>query len=183
MKKRKLADFLTIAGFFGFLALILVVTVVRPKVNWSYYENRLLKKWTTPTVSSMLDDSYRTGVEGMLQEHAAGRNILLKASTWTDLYLLRRPVVNQVVPTEDLLLHWLGYSIPNNEIIHAQAEEMARRLSDLRDVVEAEGGAFLYVAVPGQYSYFEEEHPPYLNNCAELTDLTLRAFGDALAEF
>ena len=182
MKKRKLADFLTIAGFFSFLALALVLTLIRPKGTWSYYENRGLKAWITPTVSSVLDDSYRADMERMLQEHAVGRNILLKTGTWTDLYLLHRPVVNQVVPTEDLLLHWKAYAVPNADTIRAQAEEMGRRLSDLRDVVEAEGGEFLYVAVPGQYSYFEEEHPPYLNNCAQLTELTLGAFEEALAE-
>ena len=44
MKKSRWADWFLTAGFLGFLALALAVTLIRPKSGWSYYENRNLAR-------------------------------------------------------------------------------------------------------------------------------------------
>lgn len=182
MKHKKLADLFVVLCLFGFLAAALAITVAKPKVNWSYYENRLLAQWTTPTAETISDGSFFSDVEPMLQDHAAGRNTLLKLSTLADLYLLNRPVVNQVVAADGMLLHWLAYDTPNPAAISAQAEQMAAQLAAVRDVVEDYGGQYYYTAVPGQYTYFEDSHPDYLNNRAEYTDLVLTNFARAVEE-
>ncbi len=96
--------------------------------------------------------------------------------------LFHRPVVNQVIPAEGMLLSWNPYETPDPELIQQQADAMAGQLGELRDVVESYGGKFYYVAVPGQYTYFEETHPDFLNNRATYTDLEIPAFQQAMEE-
>ena len=82
MKKSKWADWLVVIGFLGFLALALAVTLVRPKSGWSYYENRNLARPAELSVETVLDGTFPASVEPVLQDHAAGRNTLMKLSAW-----------------------------------------------------------------------------------------------------
>ena len=84
MKKSRWADWFLTAGFLGFLALALAVTLIRPKSGWSYYENRNLAHPAELSVETLLDGTFPASVEPVLQDHAAGRNTLMKLSVWVD---------------------------------------------------------------------------------------------------
>ena len=182
MKKSKWADWLVVIGFLGFLALALVVTLVRPKSGWSYYENRNLARPAELSVETVLDGTFPASVEPVLQDHAAGRNTLMKLSAWADLHLFHRPVVNEVVPSEGMLLGFNAYETPDPAVIDNQAQAMAGQLAQLRDVVEGYGGHFYYVAVPGQYTYFSDSYPDFLNSREAYTALEIPAFTQAMEE-
>ena len=182
MKKSKWADWLVVIGFLGFLALALAVTLVRPKSGWSYYENRNLARPAELSVETVLDGTFPASVEPVLQDHAAGRNTLMKLSAWADLHLFHRPVVNEVVPSEGMLLGFNAYETPDPAVINNQAQTMAGQLAQLRDVVEGYGGHFYYVAVPGQYTYFSDAYPNFLNNREAYTALEIPAFTQAMEE-
>ena len=182
MKKSKWADWLVVIGFLGFLALALAVTLVRPKSGWSYYENRNLARPAELSVETVLDGTFPASVEPVLQDHAAGRNTLMKLSAWADLHLFHRPVVNEVVPSEGMLLGFNAYETPAPAVISNQAQTMAGQLAQLRDVVEGYGGHFYYVAVPGQYTYFSDAYPNFLNNREAYTALEIPAFTQAMEE-
>lgn len=169
-------------GFLGFLALALSITLMQPKTSWSYYENRTLAQPAELSVETVLDGTFPASVEPVLQDHAAGRNTLMQLSAWTDLHLFHRPVVNQVVPADGMLLGWNPYETPNPAAITAQAEHMAEELARLRDVVEAYGGYFCYTAVPGQYAYYSESYPDFLNNREAYTALEVPALTQAMAK-
>ena len=66
--------------------------------------------------------------------------------------------------------------------ITAQAEHMAEELAHLRDVVEEYGGHFCYAAVPGQYAYYPDAYPDFLNNREAYTALEVPALTHAMAE-
>lgn len=182
MKKSKWADWLVVIGFLGFLALALAVTLVRPKSGWSYYENRNLARPAELSVETVLDGTFPASVEPVLQDYAAGRNTLMKLSAWADLHLFHRPVVNEVVPSEGMLLGFNAYETPDPAVISNQAQTMAGQLAQLRDVVEGYGGHFYYVAVPGQYTYFSDAYPNFLNNREAYTALEIPAFTQAMEE-
>lgn len=59
---------------------------------------------------------------------------------------------------------------------------MAEELARLRDVVEAYGGYFCYTAVPGQYAYYSESYPDFLNNREAYTALEVPALTQAMAK-
>ena len=182
MKTSKWADWFILIGFLGFLALALVVTLIRPKSGWSYYENRNLARPAPLSVETVLDGTFPASVEPVLQDHAAGRNTLMKLSAWADLHLFRRPVVNEVVPSQGMLLGFNPYESPDPAYITAQAQAMADQLAQLQEVVEGYGGRFYYVAVPGQYTYFADAYPDFLNNREAYTALELPAFTQAMAD-
>ena len=182
MKQKKIANIVLVLAFAGFLAAAMVITLGKPQGGWSYYENRTLAQMEELTPQTLWDGTFANSVEPTLQDHAAGRNTLLKLSAWMDMELFHRPVVNQVIPAEGMLLSWNPYETPDPELIQQQADAMAGQLGELRDVVESYGGKFYYVAVPGQYTYFEETHPDFLNNRATYTDLEIHAFQQAMEE-
>lgn len=182
MKQKKIANIVLVLAFAGFLAAAMVITLGKPQGGWSYYENRTLAQMEELTPQTLWDGTFANSVEPTLQDHAAGRNTLLKLSAWMDMELFHRPVVNQVIPAEGMLLSWNPYETPDPELIQQQADAMAGQLGVLRDVVESYGGKFYYVAVPGQYTYFEETHPDFLNNRATYTDLEIPAFQQAMEE-
>ena len=182
MKQKKIANIVLVLAFAGFLAAAMVITLGKPQGGWSYYENRTLAQMEELTPQTLWDGTFANSVEPTLQDHAAGRNTLLKLSAWMDMELFHRPVVNQVIPAEGMLLSWNPYETPDPELIQQQADAMAGQLGELRDVVESYGGKSYYVAVPGQYTYFEETHPDFLNNRATYTDLEIPAFQQAMEE-
>ena len=182
MKQKKLANILVTLGFLGFLALMLVVTLVRPKESWSYYENRNLARPAELTLENLWNGTYPNSVESVLQDHAAGRNTMLKLSTWLDLEVFHRPVVNEIVPTQDKLLGYLAYETVDPQYIHDRAQEIGDIQAQLRDVVESCGGSYYYVALPGQYHYFADQYPDYLNSGADKASLTLKEFTAAMEE-
>ena len=182
MKQKKIANIVLVLAFAGFLAAAMVITLGKPQGGWSYYENRTLAQMEELTPQTLWDGTFANSVEPTLQDHAAGRNTLLKLSAWMDMELFHRPVVNQVIPAEGMLLSWNPDETPDPELIQQQADAMAGQLGALRDVVESYGGKFYYVAVPGQYTYFEETHSDFLNNRATYTDLEIPAFQQAMEE-
>ena len=182
MKQKKIANIVLVLAFAGFLAAAMVITLGKPQGGWSYYENRTLAQMEELTPQTLWDGTFANSVEPTLQDHAAGRNTLLKLSAWMDMELFHRPVVNQVIPAEGMLLSWNPYETQDPELIPQQADAMAGQLGALRDVVESYGGKFYYVAVPGQYTYFEETHSDFLNNRATYTDLEIPAFQQAMEE-
>lgn len=182
MKQKKIANIVLVLAFAGFLAAAMVITLGKPQGGWSYYENRTLAQMEELTPQTLWDGTFANSVEPTLQDHAAGRNTLLKLSAWMDMELFHRPVVNQVIPAEGMLLSWNPYETPDPELIQQQADAMAGQLGELRDVVESYGGKFYYVAVPGQYTYFVEVHPDFLNNRDTYTDLEIPAFQQAMEE-
>ena len=129
---------------------------------------------------AVLDGPCPASVEPVLQDHAAGRNTLMKLSAWADLHLFHRPVVNEVVPSDGMLLGFNAYETPDPAVIDNQAQAMAGQLAQLRDVVEGYGGHFYYVAVPGQYTYFSDSYPDFLNSREAYTALEIPAFTQAM---
>ena len=90
--------------FVAILAGILAITVWSPKESVSYYENRNLAEWPEVTMEAIADGSWFSKVECYCCDQAALRNTILKLSAWADLNLFHRPVVNDVVVTNDDLL-------------------------------------------------------------------------------
>ena len=103
-------------------------------------------------------------------------------------YLLRRPVVNDVVVLRDehVLLPYTPHEYESGTLdpaeIDAKAERIADRLEEHKTVTESYGGYFCYVAVPFQYVCFADLYPSYLNNRAAYTERSTAALFGKLEE-
>ena len=100
----RIVSVLFIAGIIAFLVFSGLLTLLRQPVFTSYYENRSLEPIPEYSLAGILDGSYFSSLNTYLQEHAVGRNTLLRWETILNLNILRRPVVNDVVIGEDVLL-------------------------------------------------------------------------------
>lgn len=180
-KQERAARIIFSALFVLILVGVLAITVWRPKERASYYENRDLARWPEATIESIADGSWFQQVERYCCDHAAVRNTILKLSTWADLNLFHRPVVNDVVVTnDDLLLAYNPYEAVDPAALAYLAGEEADQLARVSRLVEGYGGKFLYAAVPSHYAYFEDRYPWYLNSRSEYTKAQKAAFFSAL---
>lgn len=180
MKHKRIAELLFSACFLLFLLTAAAVTALTPWQTFSFFENRDLAGRPAFTWASFWDGSYFSSMESVLQDHAAGREPLLKAKTLADLYLVRRPVVNRIIPANGKLLYYLDYEIVDPDAVAQQAQAVAVNQARLQELVEGYGGQVLYVACPGQYAYFQDLHPWFLNSRAAYTRAERAALTQAM---
>ena len=190
MKKLKLANLLFMFIFLGFLFVGMAVTILKPKEATSFYENRSLAVKPVLSRASLLSGQWFSGWETYLKDHAAGRESLLKASTYLDLFVMKRPVVNDIAVDTDavkagangrILLSYNGYPQVDKASVAKQSAKMADSLKAFDTLVRQNGGTFLYVAVPGQTDYFAAGYPSYLDSRAASTGAARAAFKPDMA--
>lgn len=180
---KRISELFVTICFLGFLAAGLFFTISREPETVSFFENRTLSAVPAYSSEAVGNGSYTTQLEQYLDDHAALRNTLLKVKTRVDL-MLRRPVVNNIVVTEDYLLPYLplGADTADTATVRGWAQNMADHLKDINDTVTEYGGYYCYVAVPCQYAYFEDEYPWYLYNRSDLSYDTVSSLKQAMAE-
>jgi len=166
--------------FSGVLLVLMAATILLPKNRYSYYENRNLSAFPEITAESVLSGQVFDDLETLFCDYAAWRTPALKAVTWADLNVFRRPVVNDIVVTDDALLEQL-YTMPDTaDDIARKAADVAADNAALRDQIESYGGHYCYIAVPCQYAYYEDEYPSYLENRSAYTAAELAALNSAM---
>lgn len=166
--------------FSGVLLVLMAATILLPKNRYSYYENRNLSAFPEITAESVLSGQVFDDLETLFCDYAAWRTPALKAVTWADLNVFHRPVVNDIVVTDDALLEQL-YTMPDTaDDIARKAADVAADNAALRDQIEASGGHYCYIAVPCQYAYYEDEYPSYLENRSAYTAAELAALNSAM---
>lgn len=166
--------------FSGVLLVLMAATILLPKNRYSYYENRNLSAFPEITAESVLSGQVFYDLETLFCDYAAWRTPALKAVTWADLNVFHRPVVNDIVVTDDALLEQL-YTMPDTaDDIARKAADVAADNAALRDQIEAYGGHYCYIAVPCQYAYYEDEYPSYLENRSAYTAAELAALNSAM---
>lgn len=180
---KKISEILMVCVFAVFIAAAMAVTVTNKDEVYSYYENRLYAEMLEVSAENVIEGDFFNRLESFLCDHAAGRQALLKAKTYADVYLLRRPVVNEVVVKENVLLPFNAYERVDVEQIARQAEAMASQHAKLRDVVEGYGGSYFYAAVPCQYVCYEDDYPFYLNSRAEFTSAEISSLTEAMERY
>lgn len=181
MKRFKWSELFVSFCFLAFLFGAMAVTLLRDKEDYSFFENRKLASVPVYTAEADGDGSYVNQWERYFSDHAALRNTLLKVKTRMDL-ALRRPVVNEVVIGDNILLPYLPAERVDEAAVTAQAQSMADNLQRIDSVVKSYGGYYCYVCVPCQYDYYPDRYPGFLNNREELTRLSLDALSQAMEE-
>lgn len=178
---KRIAELFMTACFLAVLAGGLAAALLRPPQDFSFWENRMLASLPQPAPRSVGDGSYFTDLETYLADHAPLRSTLLGLKTRADL-ALGRPVVNDVVVTENSLLPFLPYLNDDPEDIARWAGLMADNLADIHAAVAEYGGYFCYTVVPCQSVSRWDEYPWFLNNEARRARLKSAAMAQAMEE-
>ncbi|MBP5167228.1 MAG: hypothetical protein ILP09_08235 [Oscillospiraceae bacterium] len=153
-----------VAGILLFLAISGAAALLRRPDADSYYENRRLASKPQASLSGVMDGSYFSSWNSFIQDHAPGRNTLLRLETLLNLKVLRRPVVNDVVVREDVLLGWTDYWLYGRQDLTRSVQETAERIAGHARTAEQYGGRFFYVAVPHQAMAFSGRFPGYMQS-------------------
>lgn len=178
----RIVSVLFIAGIIAFLVFSGSLTLLRQPVFTSYYENRSLEPIPEYSLAGILDGSYFSSLNTYLQEHAIGRNTLLRWETIMNLNILRRPVVNDVVIGEDVLLARQDFWIYEHDDLRLLVEAAADRIAGHARAAEEYGGHFYYVAVPHQALAFSDDYPPYMQSHEDYYLDAAALLADALQE-
>ncbi|NLT15083.1 MAG: hypothetical protein GXY05_12150 [Clostridiales bacterium] len=181
MKRQKAANIIFMLFFLGFLFVGMTVTAVKPKETESIFENRTLASMPVLHRETFLDGSWFSQWETYFKDHAAGRDTLLKASAYIDLFVIKRPVVNDIVITDRNLLTFNGYETVDPVKIADESKASADNLSALKQHVQDNGGQFYYVAVSGQLAYNGHEYPDFLSSRVEYFSTALDCFKTDMA--
>ena len=157
------------------------MTLLKPVEQISIYEQRTLA--TAPTFSGqgVWDGDYFNEWETVLSDHIAPRDTMLKAHTRLDL-LLGRPVVNQIVTTEDKLLPFFSFTYWDLSALSEDAKKAAQDYQALNEAIQSYGGYFLYVGLPQHNTYFSSSYPEYLDSRQWQTTVIRTEFSSAMAE-
>jgi len=177
---RKAADLLFAALFLVILLGVMLGTMLWPKQTVAYYENRTLAQRPQLSAAAVVDGSYFSDWDDYLIDHALLRGSISRLNTFADIYLFRRPVVNDVVVTPEMLLGYYPYEQINVDDIRRAADRMADQLEALNELITSYGGRYYYMAIPGQTAYFQDRYPAYLNNRSAYTEMELALFRQAL---
>lgn len=169
---KKFWKILCICCFLAFLGVSMAVIVFSEKETYSYFENRNYAELPAYEEEDLLSGEYMKGVSTYLQDHSAWREAALRADTWLNLHVFKKPVVNQVVVQEDILLPYLPHATLQEEKVVEDAKKMADTIQAAKEATEQNGGAYYYVTIPCQYAYFSDRYPNYMNNRERLTTLS-----------
>ena len=171
MKFKTIPNILFVLAFIGILFGTLFLLILKPKEQVSYYENRNLATIPEFSLSGLWDGSYFSAWETYLSDHAVGRETLLHTHTKVDLDVINRPMVNDIVVTDDdkLVAFYVDPPATEQEIA-AASSVMAEQCAAINEQVQSYGGTFLFAGVPGQTSYYADSYPWYLSDTAKQFD-------------
>ena len=171
----------------AFLALTVLLLLAVPLLTAfstqdtvSFYEQRMLAVFPSPTPENVLDGSYFTAIETYLKDHIFRRDTLLKLNTATEL-ALDRVSVSGLLVTEEALLDDYGYYWWELDYLIAQAETAAAGYARLAQTVEDYGGRFVYLGVPQYTTYFADKYPEFTDSRLWHTTGIRSAFSTAMS--
>lgn len=173
---KKISSAVTAAVFVLALCCGMLAFVLSDKEDESYYENRSLAALPSPTWQGALDGSLFEELGTYVKDHAPAREKLLAASAWTDINVLRRPVVNDIYLGDGVLLPYFPHEEIDGSEISEKADAAADRFYERVRLAESFGGEYYFVAMPCQYTCYADEYPSYLNNRSEYLASVKNAF-------
>lgn len=173
---------LLLTGFLVFLATVPVLMLLTGNHSVSWYENRNLATAPELTAESVLNGDYFDGWDDYFSDHIVGRNTICKLYTWLQLRVLGKDIVNDITVCEDVLMLNAGTGGGNIDYVYSSADRMAEENADFAAYVAEMGGAYLYVGVPHQLSYYADRCPDYIYDGQRYLGLVRQEVHDSLDE-
>lgn len=128
-----------------------------------FYENRAVEPCPELSRAGLWSGTYFTQLDGFFSDCFVIRDDLIALDTRLDL-ALGRPVIHGVALGDGAIFPFHGFSTWSTGYLARDAQTMAGRLAQVRDLAAAYGGRIYYVGVPQQYSYYQDKYPDYLDD-------------------
>lgn len=128
-----------------------------------FYENRAVEPCPELSRAGLWSGTYFTQLDSFFSDCFVIRDDLIALDTRLDL-ALGRPVIHGVSLGNGAIFPFHGFSTWSTGYLARDAQSMADKLAQVRDLAAAYGGRIYYVGVPQQYSYYQNKYPDYLDN-------------------
>lgn len=162
------------------IVLIPVTSLLGHREQTSYYEQRTLARFPSPSLETISNGAFFADLETYAADHIVGRDYLLKTDTAINM-LLQRPNVNDLLVNTDVLLNTHGFSRWGLGYVTDDAARVASDYAALQREINTYGGYFCYLGVPLQSTYFASSYPSYMDNRLWHTETIREAFSEAMA--
>ena len=183
MKQKTLSDILLILLFCIFLLCMVSGLYLTKDADTSFYENRSLAKPPQITFESLWDGSFGNKLESFLSDHTTERDSIMKYKAKADIYLLHRPVVNDIVIGDSILLPFNSYEPADRQDVLRRLSLFTEDIKNINSEVESYGGEFIFVTLPSQNLYYSGKYPSYLSNGTDIIlNTVMPAFKKAVSE-
>ena len=158
------AEKIFIGAFALFLVLIPILSFIFPEKEFSIFEYRFMAAVPEYRAERLLDAEYYSEWETYFKDRIFFRTNLLKAYTKANIHLLKKPVVNDVVINDGILLGFNGIDGGNLNGVDEKIDIMKNNIGRL-DALCRDIGAKLYVVgIPEQSSMLSGAYPDYLED-------------------
>ena len=108
---KKVSKLFCICAFVFFISITGVATVFSVKYDYSFYENRNLAQLPRFSKESFISGEYFEGLGKYLEDQCEAREVLMKINTFVNMKILKRPVVNDIVVKDDILLPFNNFEV------------------------------------------------------------------------
>lgn len=168
--QKRVSELIMILVFSAVIILLLIATLSLGGKKTSYYENRALSKLQTPETEDVMDGSFFTDLESFLSDHSAFREELLEFNTDLDLSVFKRPVVNDVVVGDDILVGYNSFDCNERDLSEKSIADFRKNLSVVKSACDEVGAPYYYVGFPEQHTFYPDKYPWYMNNLSDFED-------------
>lgn len=151
MKVSEISGRITAVLVFLTMAVMLVLTVLEKKEDFSVVENRELAGFPEISVSALMDGSYGKQLAGYMTDHFYGREKLISARTRIDSAMCEN-IVNGIYISDDILL---DAEISSRKIAPENADSVNSFLKNY-------SGTVYFAVVPTSSGVYEDMLPDYL---------------------
>lgn len=180
---KKLIEIIFILCFGAIVFYFPIKTYMQPRAERLFYENRSAEKFPELSMESFFEGDFVSQFEKGFSDNIIHRDKILALHTYVDKYILRKPIVNDVLWQEDEpLLPRLDPAPADREDIQKQSDKMAEGMAFINDIVHKNGGEFYFLGIPEQYSYFRDRYPSYIFNNSDFLDIQEEELFKALDE-
>ena len=179
---KRISELLIICFFVSFLVHSAYGTIENREKKLYFYENRAFAEMPELKMKALMNGEYFDDLESFLIDHAADRKKMTEMKTEFDLDVFRRPVVNDVVVKDDILLAYHGFDEHNVKDLPDRVKWITENLKSVSEATEAYGGSYCYVAVPPQFYCYEEEYPWYMDNMEDYAKEQIEQLARSLDE-
>ena len=156
---KKAANICFLLCFLGIFFTVPVLLLGQEEQTVSYYENRLLAGRPTLSRDSFLSGEYFNGWESWLSDHMPGRDRVLRLNTALEKDVLARPSVNGVTLGKGMLLSAFSRQTWEAAMWYDIFPPICDDLAAVSQMVEAQGGTFLFVGIPWREAYLSDHYP------------------------
>lgn len=159
---KKISQYLLIFLFLGSIIAIGAYTLLGPKKEISYYENRALSEQPEVTTESIKNGVVMKDFETYITDHIAGKD------EWVKGFMQWQNITDQTFVQDHFITNdlWI-YPKPAEVLEYHKLDISIDKVRELTDYTKARNTELFYFSLPNRYLILEPPYPSYIKSDIE----------------